>query len=136
MYVQNNTTNTDIADANVQFTYDWGDSESDNVITSDSATGGSGGGRLAHTFTASTETEVTRTVTLTLDTMSTADPAVIPANDTLAVKIYDTHTPTVALDDVSGVNEEATSGHVVEFTNNTECTIGSQATYDITYQYQ
>ena len=136
VYFQNNTTNTDIADANVQFTYDWGDSESDNVITSDSATGGSGGGRLAHTFTASTETEVTRTVTLTLDTMSTADPAVIPANDTLAVKIYDTHTPTVALDDVSGVNEEATSGHVVEFTNNTESTIGSQATYGITYQYQ
>jgi hypothetical protein len=136
VYVQNNTTNTDIAAANVQFTYDWGDSESDDVITSDSATGGSGGGRLAHTFTASTETEVTRTVTLTLDTMSTADPAVIPANDTLAVKIYDTHTPTVALDDVSGVNEEATSGHVVEFTNNTESTIGSQATYGITYQYQ
>ena len=136
VHVQNNTTNSDVVGATIQFTYDWGDSESDNVIASDSAAGGSGGARLAHTFTASTETEVTRTVRLTLDTMSTANPAVIPINDTLAVKIYDTHTPTVALDDVSGVNEEATSGHVVEFTNNTESTIGSQATYGITYQYQ
>ena len=136
VYVQNNTTNSDVDGATIQFTYDWGDSESDNVIASDSAAGGSGGSRLAHTFTASTETEVSRTVRLTLDTMSTANPAVIPLNTTNVVKIYDTHTPTVALDDDSGVNEEATSGHVVEFTNNTESTIGSQATYGITYQYQ
>ena len=136
VYFQNNSTNADISDSTVQWTWDWGDSESDNVLSADNVAGGTGGARLAHTFTASTETEVSRTVRLTLDTMSTANPAVIPMNTTNVVKIYDTHTPTVALDDVSGVNEEATSGHVVEFTNNTESTIGSQATYGITYQYQ
>jgi hypothetical protein len=136
VYFQNNSTNADISDSTVQWTWDWGDSESDNVLSADNVAGGTGGARLAHTFTASTETEVSRTVRLTLDTMSTANPAVIPMNTTNVVKIYDTHTPTVALDDVSGVNEEATSGHVVEFTNNTESTIGSQATYGQTYQYQ
>ena len=49
---------------------------------------------------------------------------------------YDAHTPTVTLDDNSGVNEEGTSGHVVQLTNTTEAGVGSQATYGITYQYQ
>lgn len=136
VYFQNNTTNTAIAGADVQFTWDWGDSQSDSVVTSDSATGGSGGGRLAHTFDTASETEQSFTVRLTLDTMSTADPAVIPTNTTNTYKLYDTHTPTVALDDNSGVNEEGTSGHVVTFTNNTENTIGSYSTYGLQYQYQ
>ena len=136
VYFQNNTTNSDIAGATVQFTWDWGDSQSDDVISSDSATGGSGGGRLAHTFDTATETEQSFTVRLTLDTMDTADPAVIPTNTTNTYKLYDTHTPTVALDDNSGVNEEGTSGHVVTFTNNTENTIGSYSTYGLQYQYQ
>ena len=136
VYFQNNTTNSDIAGATVQFTWDWGDTQSDDVISSDSATGGSGGGRLAHTFDTATETEQSFTVRLTLDTMDTADPAVIPTNTTNTYKLYDTHTPTVALDDNSGVNEEGTSGHVVTFTNNTENTIGSYSTYGLQYQYQ
>ena len=136
VYFQNNTTNSDIAGATVQFTWDWGDTQSDDVISSDSATGGSGGSRLAHTFDTATETEQSFTVRLTLDTMDTADPAVIPTNTTNTYKLYDTHTPTVALDDNSGVNEEGTSGHVVTFTNNTENTIGSYSTYGLQYQYQ
>jgi hypothetical protein len=136
VYFQNNTTNSDIAGATVQFTWDWGDTQSDDVISSDSATGGSGGGRLAHTFDTATETEQSFTVRLTLDTMDTADPAVIPTNTTNTFKIYDTHTPTVTLDDNSGVNEESTSGHVVALTNTTEAGVGSNATYGITYQYQ
>ena len=136
VYFQNNTTNTNISGANVQFTWDWGDSQSDDVVSADSDTGGSSGSRIAHTFDTSTEQEVQRTVRLTLDTMSTADPAVIPRNTTNSFKIYDTHTPTVALDDNSGVNEEATGGHIVTFTNNTEATIGNFSTYGIQYQYQ
>jgi hypothetical protein len=134
IYFQNNTTN--IGSATIQFTWDWGDSESDDVITDDTANGGTAGGRLAHTFTASTETEVQRTVRLTLDSHSTALPASIPTNTTNTYKIYDTHTPTVTLDDNSGVNEESTSGHVVSLTNTTEAGVGSYATYGIQYQYQ
>jgi len=134
VYFQNNTTN--IGGATIQFTWDWGDSESDDVITDDTAAGGTAGGRLAHTFTASTEQEVTRTVQLTLDSHSTATPGVTPTSDSNAYKIYDTHTPSVTLDDNSGINEEGTSGHVVTFTNITEATIGSYATYGLQYQYQ
>jgi len=133
IYFQNNTTN--IGAATIQFTWDWGDSESDDVITDDTANGGTAGGRLAHTFTASTETDVQRTVTLTLDSHSTATPGVTPTSDTNTYAIYDTHTPTVTLDDDSGVNEESTSGHVVTFTNTTESTIGSYATYGLQYRY-
>ncbi len=122
VYLENTTTN--IGGATIQYTIDWGDSESDNVITNDTANGGSAGGRLAHTFTSSTEQEQQRTVTVTLDSHSTALPSAIPATTSDAVEIYDTHTPTVALDDASGINEEGTSGHVVTFTNNTESTIG------------
>ena len=133
VYFENTTTN--IGSATIQFTWDWGDSESDDVITDDTAAGGTAGARIAHTFTASTEQEQTRTVTLTLDSHSTADPAVIPTDDTNDYKIYDTHTPTVGLSTTSGINEESTSGLPVTFTNNTETTIGSYATYGIQYRY-
>jgi len=134
VYLENTTTN--IGSATIQFTVNWGDGSSNNVITDNTANGGTAGSRLAHTFTASTEQEQQRTVTVTLDSHSTATPAVIPTSANDAVEIYDTHTPTVSLDDASGVNEEATSGHVVTFTNNTENTIGSFSTYGIQYQYQ
>ena len=134
IYFENNTTN--VGSATIQFTWDWGDSESDDVITDDTASGGTAGSRLAHTFTASTETDVQRTVSLTLDSHTSALPADIPASDSIVYKIYDDHTPTVTLDDNSGVNEESTSGHVVALTNTTEAGVGSQATFGITYQYQ
>ena len=107
IYFENNTTN--IGGATIQFTWDWGDSESDDVITDDTANGGTAGGRLAHTFTASSETDVQRTVSLTLDSHTSALPADIPASDSVVFKLYDDHTPTVTLDDNSGVNEESTS---------------------------
>ena len=133
VYFQNNTTNT--SGATIQYTWDWGDSESDNVISADSSAGGSGGARLAHTFTASNEQEQTRTVRLTLDSHSTALPSDTPTFNQIANKIYDTHTPTVTLNDNSGINEIGTSGHPVTFTNTTENTIGSHSTYGIQYRY-
>ncbi|SVC81034.1 uncharacterized protein METZ01_LOCUS333888, partial [marine metagenome] len=133
IYFQNNTTNT--SGAVIQYTWDWGDSESDNVISSDSAAGGVGGGRLSHTFTASTEQEQTRTVELTLDAHSTATPSEIPRDTSTAHKVYDEHTPSLTLNDNSGINEIGTSGHPVIFTNTTENTIGSYATYGIQYKY-
>jgi len=133
LYFENTTTN--IGDATVQYTIDWGDSEANSTITNDSFPGGTAGSRLAHTFTTSTEQEQSYTVLLSLDSHSTADPAVIPSTTTSTIKVYDTHTPEVSLDDNSGINEQATSGHVVTFTNNTENTIGSYADYGIQYRY-
>ena len=134
VYFENDTTN--IGGATIQYTWDWGDGSSDDVINTDSDPGGSTGSRLAHTFTASTEQERTRTVTLTLDAHNTADPSVIPTNDNNSYKIYDDHTPTVTLSGTTGINEEGTSGLPITFTNTTEATIGSYATYGIQYQYQ
>jgi hypothetical protein len=136
VYFQNNSTNTDIAGATLQWTWDWGDSQSDDVINNDTDAGSQSGGRLAHTFDTATETEQQFTVRLTLNTMSTANPSVIPINTTDTFEVYDTHTPTVTLDDNSGVNEEGTSGHVVALTNTTEAGVGAHGTYGIQYQYQ
>jgi len=134
VYFENTTTNT--SGATVQYTWVWGDGSSNNVISNDASAGGVGGGRLAHTFSASTEQEQTRTVTLTLDSHTTATPAVIPTNDSSAFKIYDDHTPSVTLSTITGINQEATTGLPVTFTNATEITIGNYATYGIQYQYQ
>ena len=133
VYFENTTTNT--SGATVQYTWDWGDSPSDDVVSSDSSAGGVGGGRIAHTFTASTEEEVQRIVRLTLDSHTTAQPSVIPTDDTEQYKIYDTHTPTVTLSTTTGINEQGTSGLPVTFTNTTESTIGSYSTYGIQYRY-
>lgn len=133
VYFENTTTNT--SGATVQYTWAWGDGSSDDVISSDSVAGGVGGGRLAHTFTASTEQEQSRTVTLTLDAHDIAYPPDIPTSDNNTYKIYDTHTPEVALSSTTGINEQATTGHTVTFTNNTENTVGNYSTYGIQYQY-
>jgi len=134
VYFENTTTNT--SGATVQYTWSWGDGSSDDVVSSDASAGGVGGGRLAHTFTASSEQEQTRTVTLTLDSHTTATPDVIPTNDSDAFKIYDDHTPSVSLSGTTGINEEGTSGLPITFTNTTETSIGSYATYGIQYRYE
>jgi hypothetical protein len=131
VYLKNNTTN--IANAAIQYTVDWGDGSANNVITDDTADGGSAGSRLAHTFTTSTETEQTYTVAVTLDSHSTANPSVIPDSANTQIKVYDTHTPEVVLDANTGVNESAASGVVITATNNTENTIGSYSIYGIQY---
>ena len=133
IYFENTTTNT--SGATVQYTWDWGDGSSDDVVSSDSSAGGVGGGRISHTFTTSTEQEQTRTVTLTLDSHTTALPSAVPTDDDTAYKIYDTHTPTVSLSGTSGINESSTSGYPVTFTNSTETTIGSYASYGTQYLY-
>ena len=86
-------------------------------------------------FTTSTETDREYTVKLTLLSHTTADPSVIPNNASSTIKVYDTHTPTVAANTTNVINEEGTSGGVVQFTNNTENTIGSNATFGIYYVY-
>ena len=126
---------TNTGGATIQYTWEWGDGSSDDVISSDSVAGGVGGGRIAHTFALSTEQEVQRTVTLTLDSHSTATPGTTPTDDDATYKIYDDHTPEVALDLTTGINEQASSGLTVTFTNNTENTVGSYGTYGNRYLY-
>jgi hypothetical protein len=65
VYFENTTTNT--SGAVIQYTWSWSDGTDDDVINADNIAGGVGGGRIAHTFAASVETETQRTVTLTLD---------------------------------------------------------------------
>ena len=134
VYFENTTTNT--SGATVQYTWDWGDSQADDVISSDASAGGVGGGRIAHTFDTATEQEQQFTVTLTLDSHSTAQPGVVPTSDSETYEQYDDHTPTVTLSTTTGINEEGTSGLPVTFTNTTESTIGSYSTYGIQYVYQ
>ena len=133
VYFENTTTNT--SGATIQYTWDWGDGSSDDVINSDSVAGGVGGGRLSHTFALSTEAEVQRTVTLTLDSHSTATPSLLPLDDDASYKIYDDHTPDTTSDITTGINEESNNGLTVTFTNNTENTIGSYSTYGTTYRW-
>lgn len=131
IYFENNSSNTN--GATVQYTWTWGDGSSDTVITDDNDPGGATGDRLAHTFTTSTELEVTRQVSLTLDSHSTATPGLVPLDEGASYKIYDTHTPEVTLDKTTGINEIASNGLEVNFTNNTENTIGNYSTYGIRY---
>ena len=131
VYFENTTTNT--SGAVVQYTWAWGDASSNEVISTDSAAGGVGGGRISHTFALSTEAEVQRTVTLSLDAHSSAQQAIIPLDDTASYLIYDTHTPNASSDITTGINEESINGLNVTFTNNTEATIGSYSTFGTTY---
>ena len=131
VYFENTTTNTSGAD--VQYTWTWGDGTSDDIISADADEGGSGGARIAHTFTTSTEQEVTRQVSLTLDSHSTATPGVIPVDNDASYKIYDIHTPEVSTDITTGINEQSNNGLTVTFTNNTENTIGNYSQYGMRY---
>tara|TARA_R110001592_G_scaffold185449_1_gene429447 strand:- start:2777 stop:6103 length:3327 start_codon:yes stop_codon:yes gene_type:complete len=134
LYLDNNTTNVNgIADASYQI--QWGDSSANSSITDNDFPGGANGARLAHTYATATETEQTFSTKLNMISHSTADPSQVPQEVTKIIKVYDTHTPTVALSSTSGINQEGTSGHPVTFTNNTENTIGSFAAYGIQYQY-
>jgi len=133
LYFDNDTTN--IGSASATYLIEWGDGSSNNSIAADTDAGGTQGARLQHTFTTSTEQDQLRTVKLTLLTHSTADPSVVPNNTSAIIKVYDTHTPEVAANTTNVINEEATSGGVVSFTNNTENTIGSYSDFGIIYRY-
>ena len=134
LYLDNNTTNvTGIADA--AYAIEWGDGSANSSVTDNDYPGGANGSRLAHTYSVGAEAEQTFTTKLDMTSHSTADPSQVPQEITKTVKVYDTHTPTVALSTTSGINQSATSGLPVTFTNNTENTIGSFATYGLQYVY-
>ena len=144
VYLQNNTTNTAATNT---FDVDWGDG-SENTIANNTAAGGQGGARLAHTFTntagddgstvAGTGTGDTKyAIKLRLLTHPTANASTFPQTATNNFEVYSTHTPLYSVADstIRGINEEATSGFPVTFTNNTATNPGSNSQFSATQQY-
>ena len=75
------------------------------------------------------------TVSLTLDAHDTMTQSLLPLDNADTFKIYDTHTPDTTSDITTGINEEASNGLDVTFTNNTESTIGNYSNFGITYRW-
>src|SRR6056300_1078106 len=148
VYLQNNTTET--SGATVTYDIDWGDG-SEDAIGSDGEAGGAitnGGSRIAHTYTNSVGDDGSTVagtgagdtkyqIRLRLLTHSTANPAVIPKQTTNNFEVYSTHTVEYSAADstIRGVNEEATSGFPVTFTNDTATNPGSNTDFSATQRY-
>ena len=149
VYLQNNTTN--VAGASTTYNIDWGDTTENDVTGDNGVAGGSstnGGTRLAHTYTNSAGDDGSTVegtgagdtkyqIKLRLLTHTTADPAVVPAQATSNFEVYSAHTAaySAAGGVVRGVNEEATSGFPVTFTNNTATLPGANSAFSATQEY-
>ena len=71
------------------YSMSWGDGSSDTAIANDSASGGVSGTRLSHSWGAGVHSGTGRdTLTLSLTTHSTCDPALLPITGTLLLKVY------------------------------------------------
>ena len=144
VYLQNNTTNTAATNT---FDVDWGDG-SENTIANNTAAGGQGGARLAHTYTnasgddgstvAGTGAGDTKyAIKLRLLTHPTAEASTFPQTETNNFEVYSAHTAaySAAGGVVRGINEESTSGFPVTFTNNTATLPGANSSFSATQQY-
>ena len=144
VFLQNNTTNTV---STCTFSVDWGDGVTE-TIANDSAAGGASGNNLSHTYNNSGSDDGSTVagsgsgdtkyrIRLTLLTHPTANPAVIPQSTDSNFEVYSTHTPLYSVADstIRGVNEEATSGFAVTFTNNTATNPGANSAFSATQQY-
>lgn len=94
LWLNNQTTNTNVSDKNgpatVAYTMDWGDASAIENITDNSGAGGALGTRLSHTWPAGSATGTGKdTLTLSLVTHTTADPTLIPETATTQLKVYD-----------------------------------------------
>ena len=116
-YLRNTTTNT--SGATVAYTMGWGDGSSTDNIANDSASGGVSGSRLSHTWGGGTESGTGRdTLTLTLTTHSTCNPALLPITATASLKVYDDAPSgpddigdkTIAMNAVVGISPKLCSG--------------------------
>jgi len=86
IYVDNNTTNANGVTAT--FFIDWGDGNS-NSISNTTVAGGTEGDRIGHVYTSDTGSS-TNTITLSINTHSTASSNSIPNSTTGVIKIFDT----------------------------------------------
>ena len=142
VYLQNNTTNTAATNT---FDVDWGDG-TENTIANNTAAGGQGGARLAHTYTnaggddgstvAGTGAGDTKyAIKLRLLTHPTAEASTFPQTETNNFEVYSTHTTAYAANSIREINEESTSGFPVTFTNNTATLPGANSAFSATQQY-
>ena len=144
VYLQNNTTNT--AGANT-FDVDWGDG-TENTIANNTAAGGQGGARLAHTYNnasgddgstvaGSGAGDTKYAIKLRLLTHPSADASTFPQTRTNNFEVYSAHTVAYSTSDstIRGINEESTSGFPVTFTNNTNTVPGANSAFSETQQY-
>lgn len=93
LYLANETLNTLVSDKNgpaiISYKMNWGDGIIDN-IANDDVDGGVSGNRLQHIIAAGSSSGTgLATMTLTLDSHTTADPTLIPMDHAKGVKIYD-----------------------------------------------
>lgn len=86
IYVENDTTNSNNVVAT--FNVNWGDGSSES-ISNTSVEGGTQGDRIDHIYTSGTGAG-TNTITLSINSHSTADPSAIPDSATRTIKIFDT----------------------------------------------
>ena len=120
LFMENTTTNT--LSGTATYTMNWGDGSSNDAIDSDGAAGGVSGDRLEHTWADGTASGSSMdTLTLTLDSHGTADPASYPTSGTFSLKVYDPDISTPdditskSISNVSGTSVQLSSG----VTNNT-----------------
>lgn len=132
IYFENTTTNT--TGFAVDYTINWGDSTTDQVI-SNADVGGVGGQRRSHVYNNAFETDTIYTLQTTLNTHPAADPAVIPASTSQTFKVYSEHTPSLSGLTTIGINSESNSGYPITLTNTTESSIGSYNDFGIQYRY-
>ena len=91
LYLDNNTTNTSVG-AGVTYTVDWGDGSNNDEVDSDTNDGGADAtaARLSHQWGATSSSGTSLdTVTLTLNSHTTANPSVIPTSGSEQIKVYD-----------------------------------------------
>jgi len=133
VYYENNTTN--VTGFAVTYTLNFGDGTVVQIPSND-APGGVGGGRTAHTFNNSSETDIIYTVTTILNSHPAADPSLLPRITSNSYKVYSTHTPSFSNTDLVGINKQVFSGFAVTFTNTTENTVGSYTSFGNTYLWE
>jgi len=86
IYLDNETTNAN--DVVATFFVNWGDGDT-SAIANTSVAGGTQGGRLSHTYTTGTGSS-TNTITFSINSHSTANPAAIPDIATKTIKVFNT----------------------------------------------
>jgi len=146
LYLRNTTTNTQVSNklgaAAVEYSVNWGDGTSLDNVARDSDAGGVIGSRLIHTWANGTHTHKSRdNVLLSLDSHTTADPAVIPSTKSILLKVYDDNpatpqglsTKTIAFDGpASGINPRLPAGFTKRFTGAASTAVGDPIARTIT----
>lgn len=88
IYLYNTTTNVANDATTATFSVNWGDGGSVEGIDSKVDAGGPQGSRLAHTYSADSGTG-TFTVTMSINSHSTATPGLLPLSSTTSLKVFD-----------------------------------------------